>query len=965
MSLLDLTMASLGGIIGSGWLFGSLYAANAAGPAAIVSWLVGGIAVIFIGLVFAELGGMLPETGSIARYPHYSHGHITSFIMGWGAWIAYASVPAVEAEGVMQYASHWIQGFWNTQTKMLTIKGLLFAAGLLVIFFLINYFGVKYFAHVNTTVTIIKFIMPVLTIIVFLVGGLHWGNLVNAGGFAPDGSSGILVAVATSGVIFAYLGFRQAIDLSGEARNPQRDIPIALVLSILIGIILYVLLQTVFIAGVNPLQLKHGWANLSFNAPFAELATSLNLGWLATLLYADAIISPAGTGNVYIASTARVLYALSKNGYFPKFLAKVNPKTGIPNFSLVVALILGLLFLLPFPSWQSLVGMISSATVFTYIIGPVSLSVFRKTIPDVKRPFMLRGNQIISPIAFVIGTLIIYWTGWSIDSQLLITVLVGLALYLLVSWLIPQQISRPTLQSLKSGIWLIAYLIIMLLMTYIGSSKLGEAKNIIPYPWDMVVVIAVSIAFYYWGVASGFKNSEIDDALESVNVLERQQSEDSSKVALLSRLTRTFVFLAIVFIIIAIIVILQTNSLISSMSQGTKLSFSQSLGLVVQIRVVNIAAYTVIVLFIVGLLFILRRMLSPVSRITEQVMKIADGNLHLKPLNIKTEDEISILAKSMNAMMQNLRDLVFALKQSSSQLEMSSNETATSTKNTVSSIADISTQMEQVDEFSREGLQTVLQISEALNDLGVLIQSAKEKSSTTNNTSKQMRTIAENGKKSTDDSIKSIQNVLKKTSETEQTMLQLQEHTKQIEQIAATITSIASQTNLLALNASIEAARAGEAGKGFAVVAEEVRKLAEQTQQESAQVGTILHQIVSISDLGLASAKESQSAANTSVTMVLESGKALDNILEAGNQTVQEVVEMDDLIMKEVNNAVLLEQMMTKVKLSVEQTAASARNVALSTQNISTEIDVVANSSDEIKQQAIQLNQVMAKFKVE
>ena len=112
---------------------------------------------------------------------------------------------------------------------------------------------------------------------------------------------------------------------------------------------------------------------------------------------------------------------------------------------------------------------------------------------------MLKGNQIISPIAFVIGTLIIYWTGWSIDSQLLITVLVGLALYLLVSWLMPQQISRPTFQSLKSGIWLITYLVIMLLMTYIGSSKLGEAKNIIPYPWDMIVVIAVSIVFYYWG----------------------------------------------------------------------------------------------------------------------------------------------------------------------------------------------------------------------------------------------------------------------------------------------------------------------------------------------------------------------------------------------------------------------------------------------------------------------------------
>ena len=102
MSLLDLTMASLGGIIGSGWLFGSLYAAQIAGPSAIIAWVLGGLAVLLIGLVYAELGGMLPESGSIARYPHYTHGHLTSFIMGWAAWIAYASVPAIEAEAVMQ-----------------------------------------------------------------------------------------------------------------------------------------------------------------------------------------------------------------------------------------------------------------------------------------------------------------------------------------------------------------------------------------------------------------------------------------------------------------------------------------------------------------------------------------------------------------------------------------------------------------------------------------------------------------------------------------------------------------------------------------------------------------------------------------------------------------------------------------------------------------------------------------------
>ncbi|PWI58876.1 APC family permease [Sulfoacidibacillus thermotolerans] len=529
LSLLDLIMASVGGIIGSGWLFGALYAAQDAGPASIVSWMIGGVAVLLIGLVYAELGGMLPESGSIARYPHYSHGHVTSFIMGWAAWIAYASVPAVEAEGVMQYASHWFPGLWNAQTNLLTGGGLFLAALLMFGFFLVNYFGVRYFAKVNTSITFVKFIMPALTILVFLFSGLHWGNFTDAGGFAPQGTSGILVAVATSGVIFAYLGFRQAVDLSGEARNPQRDVPLALLISIFVGIALYVLLQVVFVAGISKGALAHGWLNLSFNAPFAQLAVSLNVGWLAVLLYADAVISPAGTGNVYIASTTRVLYALANNGYFPKAFAKIDPRTGIPVLSLFAAFILGLIFLLPFPSWQSLVGLVSSATVFTYIIGPVSLSVLRRTVREADRPFRLAGASVIAPLAFVIGSLIIYWTGWTTDSKLLLALLIGVVLYALLALALPQQIQRPHAQSLQSGIWLIVYLIVMLGLTYVGSTKLGELKNWIPYPWDMITVAGVSLVFYYWGVRSGYKTADVSEALENV-----AQTREAAATAMIS-----------------------------------------------------------------------------------------------------------------------------------------------------------------------------------------------------------------------------------------------------------------------------------------------------------------------------------------------------------------------------------------------------------------------------------------------
>lgn len=328
----------------------------------------------------------------------------------------------------------------------------------------------------------------------------------------------MLVALATSGVIFTYLGFRQAVDLAGEAKNPQRDVPRALILSILIGIVLYVLLQVVFVGAVPGSMLAKGWAAVSLSSPFAQVAASLNLGFFVTLLYADAVLSPAGTGNVYMASTTRVIYALAENGYFPRALAKVDPRTGIPVGALLLAFILGLVFLLPFPSWQSLVGLVSSATVFTYIIGPVSLAVLRRTAPEAKRPFVLGGAGIIAPVAFVIGALIVYFTGWNVDHKLLITLLVGVILYAIFSAAMPDQIRRPDGQALKSGIWLVVFLLAMLVMTYAGSKNLGELKNLIPYPWDLVVVIVLSLIFYYWGVASGYRTKEVGEALESVAI---------------------------------------------------------------------------------------------------------------------------------------------------------------------------------------------------------------------------------------------------------------------------------------------------------------------------------------------------------------------------------------------------------------------------------------------------------------
>ena len=506
LSLTDLTFLSLGAIIGSGWLLGAQGGAAIAGPAAWISWVIGGIAVMLIGLVYAELGGALPRAGGIIRYPDYSHGPIVGYLMGFAALIAYSSVAAIEAEAVRQYAMHWWPALGYSTGVNPTPFGWFVQAILLVIFFLINYWSVNVFGKINSFVTAIKFIVPTLTVIIFFTQ-FKAGNFTSHG-FAPTGFTGIELAVATGGIVFSYLGFRQAVDFAGEAKNPQRTVPLAVIVSITIGIVLYVLLQVVFVGAVPANALGAGWAKLSYSSPFAQLASAMGLGWFATILFADAVISPSGTGNIYLSSTARVIFAWARTGTFFKLFSRVSPQTGVPRPALWLSFILSIIWTLPFPTWQTLVGVISAATVMTYLIGPISAAAFRKTAPDMKRPFRLGGMNVIAPIAFIIASLIIYWTSWGIDDWLIGLQIGVWLIYLIFSGSMPK--SKVSFgQAFKSSIWLIVYYAVLLLISRLGDPAFG-GTGAIPGPWDQILVIIVSLAAYYWGVASALPNPSLE-----------------------------------------------------------------------------------------------------------------------------------------------------------------------------------------------------------------------------------------------------------------------------------------------------------------------------------------------------------------------------------------------------------------------------------------------------------------------
>ncbi len=502
LSLMDLTLLGLGSIVGSGWLFASQQGATIAGPAAAVAWVIGAISVVLLGLVYAELGGAIPRAGGTIRYPSFSHGPLVGYLMGFASIISFSSVAGIEVEAMRQYASTWLPGLGKEAP---TLTGWFVQVVLLIVFFLLNYWSVNVFGKVNTVVTAIKFVVPTLTIVV-LLGYIHPANFTSHG-FAPYGAAGIESAVSTAGIIFAFLGFQQAVGFSSEARNPQRDVPLAILLAVLLSAGLYVLLQVTFVGGTPPNAITRGWSTLNYASPFANLAAALGLGWLSTVILADAVISPSGTANIYLSATSRAVFAWARTGTFFKRFAFVH-QNGVPRPALWLGFFMSIFWTLPFPSWGQLVGVVSSATVLTYLVGPVSAHAFRKTAPALERPFRLKGMGIISPISFIIASLIVYWTGWNIDSWLLGVQFVLFIIYILVKNQMPKtKISFS--QQLNSTWWLITYYILMFVFSYLGT--FGNGTSVIKAPWDQICVVIFSIAIYYWGINTGVPTPEMDE----------------------------------------------------------------------------------------------------------------------------------------------------------------------------------------------------------------------------------------------------------------------------------------------------------------------------------------------------------------------------------------------------------------------------------------------------------------------
>lgn len=517
MGTFALTMTGIGSIIGSGWLFGAWKAAQIAGPAAIFSWIIGMVVILFIALSYAELGAMFPEAGGMVKYPQYSHGSFIGFLAAWANWISIASTITVEAIASVQYMSTWPWEWarWShslVDNNILTTKGLFIASLLLLFYFFVNYWTVNLFAKANSFITIFKLIVPGVMAGSLFFAGFHGENFTSSQGIAPYGWASVLTAVATSGIVFAFNGFQSPVNMAGEAKSPNKSIPIAVIGSILIAGFIYVILQVVFIGAVDPSMIVNGWSHLNFNSPFADLAIALSLNWLAIVLYVDAFVSPSGTGATYTATTSRMLYGMQKNGYLPNIFGTLHPLYGVPRPAMLLNLGVCFIFLFLFRGWGVLAEVISVATLISYIMGPVALTTLRRTASHFNRPFHLKGASIIAPCGFVFASLTLYWARWPLTGEVVFIIAIGLPIYFYYQ---AKNKWNGFKKQFLSGVWMLLYLGCMIFISYIGSEKFG-GKNILTFGWDMVVIAFLALGFYWWGVKSGIKTEYMAEA-EKIN----------------------------------------------------------------------------------------------------------------------------------------------------------------------------------------------------------------------------------------------------------------------------------------------------------------------------------------------------------------------------------------------------------------------------------------------------------------
>jgi basic amino acid/polyamine antiporter, APA family len=435
---LSLVALGIGAIIGAGiFSLTGIAAADNAGPALVISFLIAAVGCGLAGLCYSELSGMIPAAGSAYSYAYASLGELVAWIIGWALTLEYAVGAATVSVSWSAYVTSFLGSFGVALPHALTASPFdLDAAGhpapgivnlpamiIIVLVSLLLIRGISESAKVNGAIVALKLavVAAVIGFGAFYVKPANWHPFLppNTGTFGHFGISGVLQGAST--VFFAYIGFDAVSTAAQETKNPERDMPIGILGSLAICTILYVLVCLVVTGLLS-------YTKLHDAAPVALAIGQTNLPWLKVAVNIGAIAGLTSVMLVMLLGQSRVFYAMARDGLLPKVFAVVHPTFRTPWLSNILFMVFAGVAggFLPI---SSLGHLTSFGTLLAFVIVCVGVLVLRRTDPNRRRAFVTPFSPYV-PIAGVIvcGTLM-YTLPWQTLELALVWLIIGLGVY--------------------------------------------------------------------------------------------------------------------------------------------------------------------------------------------------------------------------------------------------------------------------------------------------------------------------------------------------------------------------------------------------------------------------------------------------------------------------------------------------------------------------------------------------------
>jgi APA family basic amino acid/polyamine antiporter len=438
---LSITAMGIGAIVGAGiFVLTGTAAARYAGPAIILSFVLGGVVCAFVGLCYAELAAMLPVSGSTYSYTYATLGELFAWIIGWDLILEYAMGAATVAVGWSGYITSLLGNIGihvppalatapgtviklpdgGTVTGIVNLPAALIIAALTTMLIL----GTKESARLNNVMVAIK-LAVILAFIVLgaaYVNPAHWHPFIpaNTGSFGNFGLSGVLRGSAV--VFFAFIGFDAVSTSAQEARRPQRDMPIGILGSLVICTLLYIAVAAV-LTGLVP------YTELNVADPIARGVDVVGLTWFSVLIKIGALSGLTTVILVLLFGQSRILLTMAQDGLLPGVFARIHPRKQTPYLSqMVIGLLVAITAaLVPI---EVLGELVSIGTLFAFVLVCGSVIYLRRSDQAAARPFRAPGVPVVPILGILFCLLLMAGLPLMTWVRLAVWLVVGLAIYL-------------------------------------------------------------------------------------------------------------------------------------------------------------------------------------------------------------------------------------------------------------------------------------------------------------------------------------------------------------------------------------------------------------------------------------------------------------------------------------------------------------------------------------------------------